>query len=412
MKKCIKCYVNKKLDMFDLGRNVCKKCRYEQKCALPKVKYEVVKEDKCCSKCKTLKPYIEFNVDSTRISGLHPQCNVCRASNNKTLYVKKSESIKVKSKIYYNKIKNTPEFSEKRRQYQNNKEKTNPAFKLQRRLRNRLYYALFNKTWKKGTHFSEYIGCSLEELIIHLELQFTEGMTWSNYGRNGWHMDHVTPLSSSQTELDMYKLSHYTNLKPMWERDNIVKSDILTYNIKQISHEDSLPFILNIHYAKAVPSISYAYGLFRQDILVGVCTYGTPFSPGLRDILPNQILELNRLVLKDNLKNEASRLISASLKLLPKNKIIISFADPSQGHIGTVYKACNFEYYGLTFKRNNMIIENSNNHSYTNAMLIKNDESIEYTYEPRTQKHRFITYTGSKGFKKFAKNLIKTKYLK
>jgi len=50
-------------------------------------------------------------------------------------------------------------------------------------------------------------------------------MSWENYGRNGWHVDHIIPLSSAKTEEEIYKLCHYTNLQPLWEVDNIKKGN-------------------------------------------------------------------------------------------------------------------------------------------------------------------------------------------
>ena len=96
---------------------------------------------------------------------------------------------------------------------------------LCRRLRNRLYYALKNKNWKKNTKFSKYIGCDRDELIQHLECQFKKGMTWENYGE--WEIDHIIPLSSASTKIEMEKLSHYTNLQPMWRTLNRKKGATL-----------------------------------------------------------------------------------------------------------------------------------------------------------------------------------------
>jgi hypothetical protein len=52
---------------------------------------------------------------------------------------------------------------------------------------------------------------------------FTEKMNWDNYGE--WHIDHIIPLSSANTEEEIYKLCHYTNLQPLWAEDNIKKSN-------------------------------------------------------------------------------------------------------------------------------------------------------------------------------------------
>jgi hypothetical protein len=65
------------------------------------------------------------------------------------------------------------------------------------------------------------------ELKNHITSLFTEGMSWDNYGE--WHIDHIIPLSSSKTEEEIYKLIHYTNLQPLWAKDNLIKSNKLDY---------------------------------------------------------------------------------------------------------------------------------------------------------------------------------------
>ena len=131
------------------------------------------------------------------------------------------------------------------------------------------------------------------------------------------------------------------------------------YTIKKIDYQDTKPFILNIHYAKRMPSISYAYGLFNLNSLVGIISYGSPASPALCKGIAGEknkslVIELNRLVLKYNKKNEASTLIGASLKLLPKPKIIVSYADTAQNHLGVVYQATNFMFTGTSKPRTDM----------------------------------------------------------
>jgi|TARA_R100000081_G_C4669325_1_gene91686 hypothetical protein len=108
-----------------------------------------------------------------------------------------------------------------------------------------------------------------------------------------------------------------------------------------------------------MPSISYAYGLFDMNKIIGMVSYGSPASPALckgiaGDKNKKIVIELNRLVLKENLKNQASMLIGASLKLLPKPKIIVSYADTAQNHLGVVYQATNFLFTGTTKPRTDM----------------------------------------------------------
>lgn len=196
-------------------------------------------------------------------------------------------------------------------------------------------------------------------------------------------------------------------------------------NVKPVTRSECEPFILGIHYAKRWPSISYAYGLFNGGELVGVVTYGTPPSAPLKrgiagDELKGDVLELNRLCLKYNNKNEASFLISKSLKLLPKNKIIVSFADISQGHIGKVYQASNFIYCGLSAKRTDWKIKGKEHlHGQTiadefrgvknRAQAMRDKYGDDFYLQDRPRKHRYITFTGSRSFKKFALNRLKYK---
>jgi len=123
------------------------------------------------------------------------------------------------------------------------------------------------------------------------------------------------------------------------------------YCVLPINRIDAKEFFLNKHYLKKWPRISYLFGLFLKNELVGAISYGTASSPAARkSVAGNEyshlILELNRLYLVNNITNEASYLISRSIKLIDKPKIIISYADNDQGHSGIIYKAANFIYGG------------------------------------------------------------------
>jgi hypothetical protein len=77
----------------------------------------------------------------------------------------------------------------------------------------------------KGGSAVKDLGCSLEELMSHLESKFTKGMNWDNYGE--WHIDHIMPLSiyDLTNELEFKKAVHYSNLQPLWAIDNLRKSN-------------------------------------------------------------------------------------------------------------------------------------------------------------------------------------------
>lgn len=65
------------------------------------------------------------------------------------------------------------------------------------------------------------LGCSHAKLRAHIEARFTEGMTWERYGQ--WEVDHIVPLSSDVTYIELFWLCHYSNLQPLWKRDNLMK---------------------------------------------------------------------------------------------------------------------------------------------------------------------------------------------
>lgn len=186
--------------------------------------------------------------------------------------------------------------------------------------------------------------------------------------------------------------------------------------VKPVERRDCADFILNIHYARRWPSISYAFGLFDNDNLCGVVTYGTPPSTTLRNGIAgseygSSVLELNRLCLRENRKNYASELVGKSLRLLPPNKIIVSFADTAQNHIGYVYQATNFIYCGLSAKRTDWKIKGQEHlHGFTiadkfrgvenRAKAIRAQYGDDFYLSPRPRKHRYIYIVGNRKYKK------------
>ncbi len=79
--------------------------------------------------------------------------------------------------------------------------------------------------------FNEVLGCNISELKTHLECQFKDNMNWNNRGRMGWHIDHIKPLAHMDIKNveDVKEYLHYTNLQPLWQKDNIKKSNSLEW---------------------------------------------------------------------------------------------------------------------------------------------------------------------------------------
>tara|TARA_R110002153_G_C12992365_1_gene464062 strand:+ start:32 stop:550 length:519 start_codon:yes stop_codon:yes gene_type:complete len=121
--------------------------------------------------------------------------------------------------------KNKDKLNERKREYRKKRKLADANFKLRGNLSTRLYYAVKDQGTTKDSTTMKLTGCTLRALVSHLESQFTEGMTWENYGQ--WHVDHMRPCASFDLTLDgeQGKCFHYTNLQPLWAADNLKKSD-------------------------------------------------------------------------------------------------------------------------------------------------------------------------------------------
>lgn len=178
-------------------------------------------------------------------------------------------------------------------------------------------------------------------------------------------------------------------------------------HVRQISPKECHDLILNVHYAHRLPSISWAFGLFDGDELIGCCTFGSPVSPSLcRGICGEEykplVKELNRLVLKYNRPNEASFLVSRSLKMLPRPMIVVSYADTAQSHTGIVYQATNFLFAGTTKPRTDIDTGEKHSRHY------KGKGVVDYSKRKfRSAKHRYVIFLGSKVEKKKMNNALR-----
>ncbi len=177
------------------------------------------------------------------------------------------------------------------------------------------------------------------------------------------------------------------------------------YSVKSINSNETYDWLLNKHYAKRIPSISWAFGLF-DTYLQGVCTFGKPPSPSLCDGIcgnenSSKVYELNRLVINDDCpKNTASYFISKCLKMLPNDLILVSYADTSMDHVGKVYQATNWIYTGLSDKRTEWREVAKGTHSKSVCEMYsleeRQNDSDRFIVIQRPQKHRYVYFTGKK----------------
>ena len=152
-----------------------------------------------------------------------PICKVCNkpftpSGRKETCSPKCRRIVKTKSQERYRK-KNKKEINRKQAIYYKGYLKRNEIAAMAHRYRRLLNHALKGNIKTSSTE--EYLGCSFEEFKQHLESKFIEGMSWDN--RPEWHIDHIIPISSAKNIEEAQKLSHYTNLRPLWASDNISK---------------------------------------------------------------------------------------------------------------------------------------------------------------------------------------------
>lgn len=146
-----------------------------------------------------------------------------RKENSEKLAIEKSQYSK----------NNRPKINARKSIYEKNRRATDPLFKLKKNTRNMVLRYMSNGKCKRT---QEIIGCTYEELKLHIEKQFIEGMTWDNYGIDGWHVDHIKPLAAADSEEEIVRLNHYTNLQPLWALDNLKKGatfEEINYKTKQ-----------------------------------------------------------------------------------------------------------------------------------------------------------------------------------
>lgn len=192
---------------------------------------------KKCVKCKQTKNFDEFYKDKTSLDGFKYDCKECRkksvknyTENNKEKYLFNQRNFYIKNrkkrlkyrKEYY--INNKSKIIKQHSKYIKLRRANDPSFRLIGCLRNGLYKCL--KGVLKNHKTLEYIGCSIEHLWLHLESKFTIGMSRDNYGL--WHVDHIKPLSSfnfsdNDKEYQLKLAWNYTNLQPLWAKDNLIK---------------------------------------------------------------------------------------------------------------------------------------------------------------------------------------------
>ena len=226
MKKCINC--NEQKSITDFAKNKRTKDGFERRCKLCSNEYSRASYEK--HKSKRLKKYAEYR----EINKDYYREKIADWWKNNPDYEKKWRTDNPGASTQW--YRDNPEKRRAQKQrYDKKRRAQDPMYKLRSNMRARIWHFLKNKGWSKPSHTYELIGCSWLELYNHLQNQLEVWMNESNYGKCipgqpnvGWDIDHIIPLASAETEEDLIRLCHYTNLQPICSNYNrYIKRDQL-----------------------------------------------------------------------------------------------------------------------------------------------------------------------------------------
>lgn len=182
----------------------------------------------------------EWQTTFNHLRNRNQWCKLCHFKFVKDNPPKMSEEAKSKiSNGHW--IRNGKLSKEERKAKRNTGKKNRFLFRLKTEVQERLKHNIRTRTGMaingiKNSSVSSSLGCSWAELRVHLECKFQPGMTWDNYGYRGWHVDHIIPLAlfNLQDPEEFKKACHYSNLQPLWAKDNLSKGDKI---IEERKHE-------------------------------------------------------------------------------------------------------------------------------------------------------------------------------
>lgn len=231
-KICKTCYESKPINDFYTNLNECKKCHnkkyYEYKKQWEKNKRkknrEIINKEK------------EKKLELLRLEKQNIKLH--KAQEKKRIKEEHLKKVREEKKRIREEYLKSDEYKEKIRlknlRKYNRRMSSNPLYKFKKLLSNSIRKSFRKKGFSKSSKTQQILGAKWEIIKEYFESRFEVGMSWDNYGK--WHIDHILPISTATCEEDVIRLNHYTNLQPMWAKDNLKKSNSITTEgrIKQI----------------------------------------------------------------------------------------------------------------------------------------------------------------------------------
>lgn len=197
--------------------------------------------EKLCTGCSIEKDINSFGKDKHHPTGYCSRCKSCQKDYreaNKDKIKNYMDNRKPERKEYdseYYKANKITKRAYKKKYYDNNKDKiikqvvkyrrnrmkTDTLFRLWENVRRGITQSIKRNGYTKRSRTYQIVGCEYLEFIQHIESQWESWMTWDNYGlyngaeNYGWDIDHIIPQSLAESENELIRLNHYTNLQPL-----------------------------------------------------------------------------------------------------------------------------------------------------------------------------------------------------
>lgn len=213
-------------------KKVCSKCGEEKELDCFYFRKDINKFRNNCKVChqKKLKEYRQNNKEYLKKYNkkYYYENKINILKQHKEYWYNNKKWLNEKKREYY--LKNKYKIEKYKNSYYKEKKQNEPLYRISCQVRSNIYKIIMQGGYYKKSKTEKILGCSFEKFKQHLESQFQKGMTWDNYGRNGWHIDHIYPVSKARDEEHLLELNHYTNLQPLWEKDNIAKGNRLDWS--------------------------------------------------------------------------------------------------------------------------------------------------------------------------------------
>lgn len=275
---------------------------------------------------------------------------------------------------------------------------------------------------KRNLHFDFWlpqyrIAIEYDGIQHYKETQFNYGSD-NNFKLTKLH-DKMKNNYCYKHSITLIRIPYYENVNDFLEQNLqpllSIKRGKYQLVFKSVDSKDLIDLMERYHYLHRKTPFKYGYGLYVNNILMGMITYTTPNKTTVAKSFNSSAsiyntLELSRLYIKDevsqNIKNITSKFVAWTLRQLKQeqdgNWFIISFADQGMHHTGSIYQATNFLYCGKSKPTGEFAWGGERRY----RERWRAGAYYRYLIQP-TLKYRYITFVGSKTFKKRAKNSLK-----